>query len=89
MPAAHRPPYFPGWAAAIDGRAAEVVSIDYALSGVLVPAGEHEVTLSVPFALVPVGSDGEPGHRVGLPKIQPGQKPDKREIPICLNAWFP
>ena len=38
-------PFFPGWAAAIDGRAADVVPVDYALSGVLVPAGEHEVTL--------------------------------------------
>lgn len=38
-------PFFPGWAAAIDGRAVDVVPVDYALSGVLVPAGEHEVTL--------------------------------------------
>jgi hypothetical protein len=38
-------PFFPGWAAAIDGRAADVVPVDYALSGVLVPAGEHELTL--------------------------------------------
>lgn len=38
-------PFFPGWTAAIDGRAADVVPVDYALSGVLVPAGEHEVTL--------------------------------------------
>ena len=36
-------PFFPGRAAAVDGRAADVV--DYALSGVFVPAGEHEVTL--------------------------------------------
>jgi uncharacterized membrane protein YfhO len=38
-------PFFPGWAAAIDGLAVEVLPVDYALSGVLVPAGEHEVTL--------------------------------------------
>lgn len=37
-------PYFPGWSAAIDGRPAEVVPADYALSGVIVPAGEHELT---------------------------------------------
>jgi len=37
-------PYFPGWTAAVDGRAAEVLPVDYALSGVIVPAGEHEVT---------------------------------------------
>jgi len=36
-------PFFPGWAAAIDGRSAEVVPVDYALSGVFVPAGEHEL----------------------------------------------
>lgn len=38
-------PFFPGWEAAIDGRAADVVPVDYALSGVFVPGGEHEVTL--------------------------------------------
>lgn len=37
-------PFFPGWAAAVDGRAADVVPVDYALSGVFVPAGEHELT---------------------------------------------
>lgn len=37
-------PYFPGWTAAVDGRAAEVVAVDYALSGVFVPAGDHELT---------------------------------------------
>ena len=37
-------PYFPGWSAAIDGRAADVLPVDYALSGVIVPAGEHELT---------------------------------------------
>jgi len=38
-------PFFPGWEAAIDGRAADVVPVDNALSGVFVPGGEHEVTL--------------------------------------------
>jgi hypothetical protein len=37
-------PYFPGWSAAIDGRAADILPVDYALSGVMVPAGEHELT---------------------------------------------
>jgi len=38
-------PYFPGWTAAIDGQPAEVRAVDYALSGVIAPAGEHELTL--------------------------------------------
>ena len=37
-------PFFLGWEATIDGRAADVVPVDYALSGVFVPAGEHELT---------------------------------------------
>ena len=37
-------PYFPGWQAAVDGRAAEVLPVDYALSGVIAPAGDHELT---------------------------------------------
>jgi hypothetical protein len=37
-------PYFPGWGAAVDGRAATVRPVDYALSGVVVPAGNHELT---------------------------------------------
>jgi hypothetical protein len=38
-------PYFPGWSALIDGRPADVLPVDYALSGVVVPAGDHELTL--------------------------------------------
>ena len=37
-------PYFPGWAAAVDGKSTPVYAVDDALSGVFVPAGEHEVT---------------------------------------------
>jgi hypothetical protein len=37
-------PYYPGWTAAVDGRDTEVVPVDYALSGVIVPAGNHELT---------------------------------------------
>lgn len=37
-------PYFPGWTAAVDGQPADVVPVDYALSGVVVPAGDHELT---------------------------------------------
>jgi hypothetical protein len=36
-------PYFPGWRATVDGRAAEVVPVDLALMGVVVPAGDHEI----------------------------------------------
>lgn len=36
-------PYFPGWVAAVDGQPAEVAAVDYALSGVIVPAGDHEL----------------------------------------------
>jgi hypothetical protein len=36
-------PYYPGWSAEIDGRPAEVVPVDYALSGVIAPPGEHRL----------------------------------------------
>jgi hypothetical protein len=37
-------PYFPGWRAAVDGKALPVYAVDDALSGVFVPAGNHELT---------------------------------------------
>jgi hypothetical protein len=37
-------PYFPGWTAAIDGKPTPVYVADYALSGVIAPAGNHELT---------------------------------------------
>jgi hypothetical protein len=36
-------PFFPGWTAAVEGRPAPVVAADHALSGVVVPAGTHEL----------------------------------------------
>jgi len=36
-------PYAPGWRAAVDGRSLEVYPADYALCGVFVPAGEHDL----------------------------------------------
>ena len=38
-------PYAPGWTANVDGMPAAVRAVDYALSGVLVPAGQHQLTL--------------------------------------------
>jgi len=36
-------PYFPGWRALVDGRALLVFPVDLALSGVVVPAGTHQL----------------------------------------------
>jgi hypothetical protein len=36
-------PYFPGWRALVDGRALPVFPVDLALSGVVVPAGTHQL----------------------------------------------
>jgi hypothetical protein len=38
-------PFFPGWRASVDGLTYAVVPVDYALSGVIVPPGEHDVVL--------------------------------------------
>jgi hypothetical protein len=38
-------PYYPGWAAAVDGSEASVVPVDEALIGVFAPSGSHELTL--------------------------------------------
>ena len=35
--------YYPGWKATIDGSPVEVHAVDYALSGILSPAGDHTV----------------------------------------------
>ena len=38
-------PFAPGWHAAVDGQAVAIMPTDYALSGVMVPAGQHQLTL--------------------------------------------
>ncbi len=38
-------PYAPGWTANVDGAPVAVRPVDYALSGVLVPAGRHQLAL--------------------------------------------
>lgn len=38
-------PYYPGWTAEVDGTAADVIPVDEALMGVVVPPGSHELTL--------------------------------------------
>jgi Bacterial membrane protein YfhO len=38
-------PYFPGWTASIAGRQYEILRVDHALMGVVVPAGQNELSL--------------------------------------------
>jgi hypothetical protein len=38
-------PYFPGWTASIAGRQYEILRVDHALMGVVVPAGQNELAL--------------------------------------------
>ena len=38
-------PYFPGWRAEGDGRAVNVMPVDVALMGAVVPAGDHELVV--------------------------------------------
>jgi hypothetical protein len=38
-------PYFPGWTASIAGRPYEILRVDHALMGVVVPAGQNELVL--------------------------------------------
>ena len=49
-------PYYPGWSAALDGNPTPVFPVDEALSGVFVPAGEHEITLQYRSTLFHLGA---------------------------------
>lgn len=35
--------YYPGWVATIDGKASDVIRVDYVLRGLEIPAGEHKI----------------------------------------------
>src|SRR6185295_9707105 len=37
--------YYPGWKAVVDGAATQVYPVDVALTGIIVPAGAHDVRL--------------------------------------------
>ncbi len=47
---------YPGWRAAVDGRAAPILRADYALRAVCVPAGDHQVTLTFAPLSLEVGA---------------------------------
>ncbi len=49
-------PYYPGWTAAVDGKSTPVYVVDGALSGVLAPAGTHELTFRYRSNWFPMGA---------------------------------
>ena len=49
-------PYFPGWTGAVDGHPTAVFPVDYALSGMVVPAGEHELTFAYRSTYLRIGA---------------------------------
>ena len=49
-------PFAPGWKATVDGAPVPVLAADYAFTGILAPAGQHELTLEYrPSYLLPGG----------------------------------
>ncbi|HEY6805350.1 MAG TPA: YfhO family protein [Pyrinomonadaceae bacterium] len=38
--------YYPGWRAYVDGQAVEMIQVNYAQRGVVVPAGQHQISFS-------------------------------------------
>jgi Bacterial membrane protein YfhO len=49
-------PYFPGWTATIAGRQQEILRVDHALMGVMVPAGQNELILHYQSNRFPLGA---------------------------------
>ena len=49
-------PFYPGWTARVDGRAAPILRADYAFEAVPVPAGRHELRLEYRDRLLPAGA---------------------------------
>jgi hypothetical protein len=49
-------PYYPGWGALTDAAECPVVPVDHALLGVIVPAGEKELTLRFQSRYFPLGA---------------------------------
>ena len=39
-------PWYPGWRATVDGKPAELLRVDYALSGVRIDAGVHVIAMT-------------------------------------------
>lgn len=38
--------HLPGWQATVDGQAAELITVNYGLQGLFLPAGEHEISVA-------------------------------------------
>jgi hypothetical protein len=72
--------WFPGWSARVDGRELPVEPVDHALMGVVVPAGEKEVTLAyrstyfklgAAISLLSLIAAGIPILKLGKAKVTP------------------
>lgn len=59
-------PFAPGWRALVDGTPAAVLPVDYALCGVVVPAGAHQVTLQFRSTTLLAGAALSIGAAIGI-----------------------
>ena len=48
--------YYPGWKAYIDGKASEILQVNYTLRGLVVPEGDHEIKFKFEPQVVQTGS---------------------------------
>jgi hypothetical protein len=48
-------PFAPGWTARLDGTPTHILPADYAFSGVIIPAGQHDLTLEFRPRYLPAG----------------------------------